>query len=79
MRINAATHGDICGIEIIRRVLDVIDPKSVSGTIIALIVNVHGFNTGDRYLLTVAISNRSFPGSAWSLASRIAHLFRPKS
>ena len=32
MWINAATHGDeICGVEIIRRVLDAVDPKSVSG------------------------------------------------
>ena len=78
MWINAATHGDeICGVEIIRRVLDAVDPKSVSGTIIAApIVNVHGFNTGDRYLPDRRDLNRSFPGSArGSLASRIAHLF----
>ncbi len=78
MWINAATHGDeICGVEIIRRVLDAVDPNSVSGTIIAApIVNVHGFNTGDRYLPDRRDLNRSFPGSArGSLASRIAHLF----
>ncbi|MEO0493857.1 MAG: succinylglutamate desuccinylase/aspartoacylase family protein [Actinomycetota bacterium] len=76
--VNAATHGDeICGVEIIRRVLEVIDPRSVSGTIIAApIVNVHGFNTGDRYLPDRRDLNRSFPGSVrGSLASRIAHQF----
>ena len=74
MWINAATHGDeICGVEIIRRVLDAVDPKSVSGTIIAApIVNVHGFNTGDRYLPDRRDLNRSFPGSArgrWRVVS----------
>ncbi len=39
------------------------------------VVNVHGFNTGDRYLPDRRDLNRSFPGSArGSLASRIAHL-----
>lgn len=76
--VNAATHGDeIGGVEIIRRVLETIDPKSVSGTIIAVpITNVHGYNTGDRYLPDRRDLNRSFPGSPrGSLASRIAHLF----
>ena len=76
MWINAATHGDeICGVEIIRRVLDAVDPKSVSGTIIAApIVNVHGFNTNDRYLPDRRDLNRHFPGSTdGSLADRIAH------
>lgn len=75
--VNAATHGDeIGGVEIIRRVLESIDPSTVSGTIIAVpIVNVHGFNTGDRYLPDRRDLNRSFPGSSrGSLASRIANL-----
>jgi predicted deacylase len=39
------------------------------------VVNVHGFNTGDRYLPDRRDLNRSFPGSQrGSLASRIAHL-----
>ena len=76
--INAATHGDeINGVEIIRRVLETLDPRSIRGTVIAVpILNVHGFNTGDRYLPDRRDLNRSFPGSArGSLASRIAHLF----
>jgi predicted deacylase len=49
----------------------------MSGTVIACpIVNVHGFNTGDRYLPDRRDLNRSFPGSPrGSLASRVANLF----
>jgi len=75
--INAATHGDeIIGIEIIRRVLGLIDARSLTGTLIAVpIVNVHGFNTGERYLPDRRDLNRSFPGSKrGSLAARVAHL-----
>lgn len=76
--LSAAVHGDeIAGIEIIRRVLDVVSPAELSGSIIAVpIVNVHGFLNGDRYLPDRRDLNRSFPGSAkGSLAGRIAHLF----
>ena len=75
--INAATHGDeIIGGEVIRRVLALVHAGSLAGTLITVpIVNVHGFNTGDRYLPDRRDLNRSFPGSArGSLASRIAHL-----
>ena len=75
--ITAAVHGDeLCGIEIIRRVLEVVRPRSMAGTVIAVpIVNVHGFNRGDRYLPDRRDLNRSFPGSSRGpLASRIAHL-----
>ncbi len=76
--LSAAIHGDeICGVEIIRQVLDAVNAMSMHGTIIAApVVNVHGFNTNDRYLPDRRDLNRSFPGSArGSLASRIAHLF----
>lgn len=75
--INAAVHGDeLCGVEIIRRVLAQVSAPTIAGTLIAVpIVNVHGFNNGDRYLPDRRDLNRSFPGSArGSLASRIAHL-----
>lgn len=75
--LSAAVHGDeIGGVEIIRQVLDGLDPASMSGTVMAVpIVNVHGFNTGDRYLPDRRDLNRSFPGSVrGSLAARIAHL-----
>ena len=75
--LSAAVHGDeICGVEIIRRVLVRLDPKTLRGTLVAApIVNVHGFNRGDRYLPDRRDLNRCFPGSArGSLAARIAHL-----
>jgi predicted deacylase len=75
--LSGAIHGDeLCGVEIIRQVLSRLDPGTIAGTLIAApVVNVHGFNTGDRYLPDRRDLNRSFPGSArGSLASRIAHL-----
>ncbi|MDH3538770.1 MAG: succinylglutamate desuccinylase/aspartoacylase family protein [Acidimicrobiia bacterium] len=75
--LSAAVHGDeLCGVEIVRQVVQGLEPKSMSGTVIAVpVVNVHGFNTGDRYLPDRRDLNRSFPGSArGSLAARIAHL-----
>jgi predicted deacylase len=75
--LTAAIHGDeIAGIEIIRLVLRRLDARSLRGTLVALpIVNVHGFNTGDRYLPDRRDLNRAFPGSPrGSLAARIAHL-----
>ena len=76
--VSAAVHGDeIGGVEIIRRALATVDPRALSGTIVAVpIVNVHGFLSGDRYLPDRRDLNRSFPGSPnGSLAARIAHLF----
>jgi predicted deacylase len=75
--INAATHGDeVVGVEVIRRVLASLSPKTMRGTLIAVpVVNVLGVMTGERYLPDRRDLNRSFPGSArGSLASRIAHL-----
>ncbi|MDH3705185.1 MAG: succinylglutamate desuccinylase/aspartoacylase family protein [Acidimicrobiia bacterium] len=75
--LTAALHGDeLCGIDIIRRVLAELDARTMAGTVLAVpVVNVHGFNTGDRYLPDRRDLNRSFPGSGrGSLASRIAHL-----
>ena len=76
--VNAALHGDeVSGIEIIRRVTELLNPETLRGTLLAVpIVNVHGFLTGDRYLPDRRDLNRSFPGRAkGSLASRIAHIF----
>lgn len=75
--LTSAIHGDeILGVEIIRRVLATLAPIPLAGTVLAVpIVNVHGFNTGDRYLPDGRDLNRSFPGSArGSMASRIAHV-----
>jgi len=76
--VNAAIHGEeVLGVEVIRRVLNDLDPKTMRGTLVAVpVVNVLGFMTGDRYLPDRRDLNRAFPGSArGSLASRIAHLF----
>jgi predicted deacylase len=66
----------VCGVDIIRRVLAGLTPRTIRGTLVAVpIVNVHGFMNGDRYLPDRRDLNRSFPGSPrGSLASRIAHL-----
>ena len=75
--VDAAIHGDeVGGVDIIRRVLARIQPKTLNGTLIAVpVVNVHGFMAGDRYLPDRRDLNRSFPGTArGSLAGRIAHL-----
>lgn len=76
--LSAAIHGDeVAGVDIIRRVLEKLDARTLRGTVIAVpIVNVHGFLGGDRYLPDRRDLNRSFPGSpTGSLAGRIAHLF----
>ncbi len=75
--LTAAIHGDeLNGVEIIRRVMATVDPRTLAGTVIAApVVNVLGFNTGDRYLPDRRDLNRSFPGSPrGTTASRIAHL-----
>ncbi len=77
MWLDAAIHGDeISGVDIIRRVLERLDPATMRGTLLVVpVVNVHGFVRGERYLPDRRDLNRSFPGSArGSLARRIAHL-----
>jgi predicted deacylase len=76
--LSGAIHGDeLDGIEIIRRVLDALDPAALSGSLIAVpIVNVFAFIGESRYLPDRRALNSSFPGSeSGSLAARIAHLF----
>jgi uncharacterized protein len=76
--LSGAIHGDeINGVEMIRRLMKMLDPKQLRGTVIAVpIVNVFGFMNGSRYLPDRRDLNRSFPGSPrGSLASRLADLF----
>ena len=76
--LSAAIHGDeINGVEIIRQVLEQVNPQRLKGTLIAVpIVNVFGFVEQSRYLPDRRDLNRSFPGSATgSLAARLAQLF----
>ena len=73
--LTAAIHGDeLNGVEVVRRVLNEIEPESLSGTVIAVpIVNLLGFSRGSRYLPDRRDLNRYFPGSpVGSAASRIA-------
>ena len=75
--LTAAIHGDeINGVEIIRQVLDVLDPSGLAGSVIAApIVNVFGFSTHSRYLPDRRDLNRSFPGSKkGSMAARLAKI-----
>lgn len=76
--LSAAIHGDeINGVEIIRQVLDALDPGELRGSVVAApIVNVFGFSMHSRYLPDRRDLNRSFPGSKkGSLASRLAKIF----
>jgi predicted deacylase len=76
--LSAAIHGDeLNGVEIVRQILNDIDPRSLRGTIIATpVVNVFGYLMQTRNLPDRRDLNRSFPGSkSGSLASRLAHLF----
>lgn len=76
--LSAAIHGDeINGVDIIRQVLEIVRPKELQGTLLAVpVVNIFGFIEQSRYLPDRRDLNRSFPGSAQgSLASQLAHLF----
>ena len=76
--LSAAVHGDeLNGVEVIRQVLEHVDPGRLSGVVRAVpVVNVFGFIQQSRYLPDRRDLNRSFPGSrTGSLAGRIAHLF----
>ena len=73
--LTGAIHGDeLNGIEMIRRVLQDLDPGRVKGAVIGVpIVNLEGFRRGSRYLPDRRDLNRFFPGNATgSSASRIA-------
>ncbi len=75
--LSAAIHGDeLNGVSIIRRVLKHVDPKTMSGTLIAVpVVNVFGLISASRYLPDRRDLNRSFPGAKrGSLAKQLAHL-----
>lgn len=76
--VSAAIHGDeICGVEIIRRLLERPVLRRLAGTLVAVpVVNVYGFLNQDRYLPDRRDLNRSFPGSSeGSLTARLAHRF----
>lgn len=73
--LTGAIHGDeLNGIEMIRRVIQDLDPARVKGAVIGIpIVNLQGFRRGSRYLPDRRDLNRFFPGNVTgSSASRIA-------
>lgn len=75
----AAIHGDeLNGVEICRRLIQMIDPKLLSGTLLLVpVVNMFGFIQQTRYLPDRRDLNRCFPGSErGALGSRLAFLFR---
>ena len=72
----AGIHGDeINGPEIARRLFASLEPRDLSGTLLAVpAANAHGFRTGNRYMPDRRDLNRSFPGSReGSVASLVAH------
>ncbi|HEY8155898.1 MAG TPA: succinylglutamate desuccinylase/aspartoacylase family protein [Myxococcota bacterium] len=76
--LTAGIHGDeLNGIEVVRRILQEIDPSALRGMVIGVpIVNLHGFRQASRYLPDRRDLNRHFPGRAnGSAASRIARSF----
>ncbi|MEZ4290174.1 MAG: succinylglutamate desuccinylase/aspartoacylase family protein [Myxococcota bacterium] len=69
-------HGDeVNGVEVVRRMLKLLDPVSMRGTIVGVpIANLTAFRRGSRYLPDRRDLNRYFPGRpTGSSASRIAH------
>jgi predicted deacylase len=77
----AGIHGDeVNGIEIVRRLVEHVEPEGLRGTILAVpIVNLPAFRRGSRYLPDRRDLNRYFPGSpTGSVASRMAHAFFDK-
>lgn len=78
LMINAAIHGDeLNGVEIVRQMINTIDPAKLKGTLICVpIVNALGFTQKIRYLPDRRDLNRCFPGTnKGSLASRLAATF----
>lgn len=76
--LTGAIHGDeLNGVEVIRRVMGLLDPHELVGTVIGVpIVNMAGFSRGSRYLPDRRDLNRFFPGNInGSNASRIAYDF----
>jgi predicted deacylase len=62
--LSGAIHGDeIVGVEIIRQVLDQLEPEELAGTVIAApVVNVFGFVMESRYLPLVPRIEVGIPG-----------------
>jgi len=76
--VSAGIHGDeLIGLDIVREVLQIVDPGNLAGTLVAVpVINTFGLLQQSRYLPDRRDLNRSFPGSMkGSLAARVARLF----
>jgi len=77
--LNSAVHGnEVVGVEVIRNLVEKIDPQRVCGNILAVpIVNPMGFNFGDRWdPFDRQDMNRIFPGDDnGTLTERVAYFF----
>lgn len=77
--LNAAVHGnEVVGVEVIRKIVEKIDPLKLAGNILAIpIVNPLGFDFGDRWdPFDRQDMNRVFPGDPdGTLTERIAFFF----
>ncbi|HRN59834.1 MAG TPA: succinylglutamate desuccinylase/aspartoacylase family protein [Chiayiivirga sp.] len=76
--LTAGIHGDeLNSVEIVRRIVNGVEPADLGGTLIAVpVVNLFGFSRNSRYLPDRRDLNRYFPGTRHgSIASRIAYNF----
>lgn len=77
--LNSAVHGnEVVGVEVIRKLVEKIDPQTLCGNILAVpIVNPMGFISGDRWdPIDRQDMNRVFPGDKnGTLTERVAHFF----
>lgn len=79
--LTGAIHGDeMNGVEIVRQVVQDVDPKRLHGTIVAVpVVNVLSYLIQSRYLPDRRDLNRHFPGNLkGSLAAQLAHMVMTK-
>ena len=77
--LNAAVHGnEVVGVEVVRTIVDEIDPNKLSGNLIVVpIVNPMAFTSGQRWDPYDNIDmNRVFPGDPdGTMTERVAHSF----
>lgn len=80
--LNSAVHGnEVVGVEVIRKLVEKIDPQNLCGNILAIpVVNPMGFNAGDRWdPIDRQDMNRVFPGDRdGTLTERVAYFFFEK-
>lgn len=77
--LNAAVHGnEVVGVEVVRKIVDEIDPADLRGNLVAVpIVNPMAFTSGQRWDPYDNVDmNRIFPGDPeGTMTERVAHSF----